>query len=713
MTCNNTQRAHLPAIKYCSAVFFLLLCSLVFAVQPLPVERYALYVAANNGGSERELLRYAISDAHRIATTMKEIGGVRDEHSMILIEPSKDQIDEAFESFALRIKANTGRARRTEFIFYYSGHSDEQAFLLGPDRYEYSALKTALTRVPTDVHVVMLDSCFSGNFVRAKGGTRDKPFLMDDSSVVQGHAYLSSSSATEASLESDRIQASIFTQALVTGLRGAADTSGDGKVSLNELYHYAFNDTLRQTQLSPIGPQHPSYNITLVGSGDLVLTDINDADAVLVFPETTEGRYFIRTVSGLLVSEITKVGGTALALGLPSGNYVVTVLHGNTTRQSTVILAQGERLTLESGSFTNAPRIQGRARGDEPVQQNTVRESAPADDEWIPLSFSLVPGIMYPGTTSSRVRVSISPFMVTNRAVNGIQASGFMGHVSEDLEGIQASGFWASTKDRMEGIQGSGFGVAAFGGFTGIQGSGFMAMAGGHSVGIQGSGFINIADKLDGIQGSGFINIGRTVNGAQIGIVNIAASNTGVAIGLLNFIGDGIMDPGFYIDSEGVIHAQYRGGTRWLYTLWSIGCQINDKIDYGISAFGVGTRVLTSNRLSLDFEILAKHYLDPSQIKALDARIDELEKEQPEGVNKQDLADAYDEYLFALMVPSARVVLNLHLSKNLGVVAMAGFDLNISGRNDKAFTYGNRMENIKIAGGDARLYPVFALGVNF
>jgi hypothetical protein len=227
----------------------------------------ALYVACNDGGKQRETLRYAGSDANRLAKTMNEIGGIKQYNSMILVDPVKDDIDEAFATFTSAIERNKGRARRTEFLFYYSGHSDEKAFLLGDETYDYAALKTALNKIPSDVHVVMLDSCFSGNFVRAKGGSRQKPFLMDDSTVVQGHAYLSSSSDKEASQESDAIKSSYFTHALVSGLRGAADSSGDGKVSLNELYHYAFNETLSDTELSAVGPQHPSYNITLVGSG--------------------------------------------------------------------------------------------------------------------------------------------------------------------------------------------------------------------------------------------------------------------------------------------------------------------------------------------------------------------------------------------------------------------------------------------------------------
>ncbi|MGD8538948.1 MAG: hypothetical protein PVI66_09540 [Candidatus Aminicenantes bacterium] len=48
----------------------------------------------------------------------------------------------------------------------------------------------------------------------------------------------------------------------------------DGRVTLNEAYHFAFNETLAQTEKSLSGPQHPYYNIQMAGTGDVVMTDI-------------------------------------------------------------------------------------------------------------------------------------------------------------------------------------------------------------------------------------------------------------------------------------------------------------------------------------------------------------------------------------------------------------------------------------------------------
>ncbi len=156
------------------------------------VDRYAVFIGSNKGGQGREQLLYAGSDAQSFQKTMTEIGGVTDSNSYVLIDPTKEKIDETLNQISKKINTSTSTAKRSEFIFYYSGHSDENALLLGDTPYDYSTLKAAITNVPSDIHVVILDSCYSGNFIRTKGGQKRKPFLLDDSSVVSGHAYLSS-----------------------------------------------------------------------------------------------------------------------------------------------------------------------------------------------------------------------------------------------------------------------------------------------------------------------------------------------------------------------------------------------------------------------------------------------------------------------------------------------------------------------------------------
>lgn len=368
-------------------ILVLIISSIVFASEnneSLSVERYALYVAANNGGAERDILKYAASDAKKLMEAMQEIGGINQDNSVILVEPKITDVENALQSFATTINQKKSNARRTEFIFYYSGHSDENALLLGEESYGYSQLKADINSVPSDIHVVMLDSCFSGNFIRAKGGSRQKSFLVDDSSVVSGHAYLSSSSESEASQESDLIQSSYFTHALITGLRGAADSSGDNKVSLNELYHYAFNETLSQTEQSTIGTQHPSFDITLVGSGDLILSDISTAESILALDSDLLGTVYIRNEkTGQLISEVKKSSANVIPLALEAGTYNITLIQSEQTLGASVKLKAGKSVYLSAKKFKKIDTKDGRARGGKKIPAmiiETPEEEKPYKD---------------------------------------------------------------------------------------------------------------------------------------------------------------------------------------------------------------------------------------------------------------------------------------------------------------------------------------------
>ncbi len=712
------------------------------ASDSLPVERYALYVASNSGGAGRETLKYAYTDATRLARTLGEIGGIRGENSLILSDPTPREINDAFADISALVRKNSARARRTEFIFYYSGHSDEKSFLLGKDTYTYTDLKAAIDRVPSDVHVVMLDSCYSGNFVRTKGGSRQKPFLMDDSSIVQGHAYLSSSSGFESSQESDVIQASYFTHALVTGLRGAADTSGDSKVSLNELYHYAFNETLSDTELSSAGPQHPSYDITLVGSGDLVLTDLSVAESVLHIGIPYEGRFFIRDSSGQLVSELNKTRGTEISLALPAGTYIISIVSGVSTTQGTVTIAKGERLSLAEDSFVPVQKTVGRLRGG---------EVTPLDEEkYHPFMFTLAPGVSIPAESgNSNAKVSIGGLWTVNDRISGVQANIVGGTITEELKGVQASTLASVSTGAIRGVQAScfvnlsrtadqevtalqasgfvnyangylrggqiaGSVNVAMSGFFGAQAAGFINQAGGSSTGLQSSGFLNIAKDIRGAQLSAFLNVAQSVEGAQIGIINVAKSNTGASIGILNFIADGIMSPAIYCDSNRAMFIQYQGGTNAFFTTFLIGTDLGDA-DFAEFGFGIGTRVVIVKNISCDFELLSKHLFN-EHTKCPEGDPDSFDDESDsdyESVTEEEVRDAVNGF-GKNHIPSLRATVQYSFAKHLSAFFAAEGEMRFHGYNDEAFSdYGRHVLRANVVKDKFTLYPTFSLGVKF
>lgn len=731
----------------------------------LPVERYAVYVASNYGGQSLERLRYARSDAKRLAETMSEVGGIEDKNTVMLVDPTYDDVNDAFDAVTATIRKNAGHARRTEFLFYYSGHSDENALLLGDDKYEYGKLKAALSQIPSDVHVVMLDSCFSGNFVRAKGGTKQKPFLMDDSTIVQGHAYLASSSEHEESQESDAIQASYFTQSIVTGLRGAADTSGDSKVSLNELYHYAFNETLSNTESSTVGPQHPSYNITLVGSGDLILTDISEAESILLIPSQFEGRVFIRNPVGLLVSEVNKIAGTEIALALPANTYTIAIVTPMTTSQSTVYLGKGQKIALSQSKFATIRRNVTRSRGADDDDDDDYEEGTRTA-----IALSLFPGFSIPVPMPENVNISLSAFMVANQNINGVQASAFMGSITGDLAGVQMTGFMNTANGNVEGVQAAGFmnvsssedllnGVQAAGfmntangdvkgvqsaGFlnetkgnvTGVQVAGFLNDAKGSVSGVQSAGFLNNLDgaltgvqaagvlnvahgSSKGLQIAGLLNIADEINGAQIGIINIAKSNTGVAVGLFNFIADGIISPSIGINTRDELYAQYQGGTDRFFTTFMIGgnAGIGEQwfTEYLLYGFGIGSRIQAMDKLSIDLELLYKQIFDVAALNKIYAEHGGvIVYDDTDGVKTQaeeDL-DRWSDNMAHSGMPSARVTANWMFFSHFGAFASLSADMMFSGYNERAFTYGRNPSTTASMGG-ITIYPAWSLGLRF
>lgn len=332
------------------------------------VRRFVLAAGANFGGADRPQLRYAVSDAERFAAVLTALGGVEPANAILLKEPSVRELVRAIDQLSQRA-AEAGRPAgggRTEVLVYYSGHADEKGLLLGDDRYSYQSLRDRLDEMPADVRIAVLDACASGAFTRLKGGKARKPFLVDESTSMRGHAFLTSSAETEAAQESDHIGASYFTHYLVSGLRGAADVTGEGRVTLNEAYQFAFNETLGKTVGLGGGAQHPSYDINLSGTGDVVITDVRETTASIVLGELLEGRVFIRDAKQQLVVELQKPPGRRVEIGLEAGEYQVRIQRPASAMLSRATVRDGQRLELSLAQFSPTTPEPTRRRGGPP-----------------------------------------------------------------------------------------------------------------------------------------------------------------------------------------------------------------------------------------------------------------------------------------------------------------------------------------------------------
>ena len=713
------------------------------------VDRYAIFIGSNKGGKGREQLLYAGSDAQNFQKTMTEIGGVTDANSYVLIDPTKEKIDDTLNQISTKINNSTSTAKRSEFIFYYSGHSDENALLLGDIPYDYSTLKAAITNVPSDIHVVILDSCYSGNFIRTKGGQKRKPFLLDDSSVVSGHAYLSSSSDNEFSQESDEIESSYFTNAMITGLRGAADTSGDNKVTLNELYSYAFNDTLSKTEASKAGPQHPNFNITLVGSGDLILSDISTAEAMLSLSKDAKGKFIIRNAEGKLISEINKISGQPIYMALPAGQYSAVIIDEYSTKSGTFLLEKDNIYVLDQNSLSTIKRKNNRVRGtidaddddeilpiddlelssgkrsrrryesekleedtssdpeilEKPVRPNFDAEINEADANQIRLSdftpenmsymhVSVFPGVSITGAGKDFTLASIGIFGAYDKNIRTMQVSSIMNFSSGSVFGLQGAGLFNTAKN-INGLQGAGlFNIS--GNVNGMQSAGLFNIASKKVNGMQAAGLFNVAQEIDGVQAAGLLNSAKKVRGLQVGVINIADENDGIAIGVFNFIKDGMHHIGFNWDSDDMFDCFIQSGTKHLFMTFGLSMNRsligNQEFNFNNSTHVLYAGIGSEFRFwfsSLDFEFLQKFVIVPN-----------LYPHSWEEVQGFD----YRSY----MIPSFRLTLNVISGSVLDLSVGSSFDLYVQGRNDQAFALTNHKNGIR--NDNTILYPSFFLG---
>jgi hypothetical protein len=333
---------------------------------PAPLQRFTLIIGANSGGADRPQLQYAVSDAERFARVLVDLGGVSPANAIVLKQPRLKDLIDALDLLNKRVvdaRRASGGTGRTEVLLYYSGHADEQGLLIGADRYSYRTLRDRLDQIPADVRIAILDACASGAFTRLKGGRARPAFLVDESADMRGHVFLTSSAETEVAQESDRIRASYFTHYLISGFRGAADVSGDGRVTLNEAYQFASGETLRRTVDTKGGAQHPSYDINLSGTGDVVMTDVRQTSATLVLGEELEGRFFIRNAAHELIVELYKPRGRKVELGVEPGAYEVRIEQSKGSLLAKTQIADGGQVLLEPRQFGIAPIEATRPRG--------------------------------------------------------------------------------------------------------------------------------------------------------------------------------------------------------------------------------------------------------------------------------------------------------------------------------------------------------------
>ncbi len=244
--------------------------------------KYALLVGISEYGAGLEALPAAKNDAealHRVLLDPK-IGEFAEENVKLLINPSKDKLDEAiYELFSDRHKDDL-------VLFYFSGHgiTDQNGVFYFSScitrKDSNGRLVPPTAVIATDVHrymqnsqskrqVVILDCCFGSAFVRGMTAKDTGTVNVLQQLGGKGRAILTASNSVQYAFEQKGSDFSIYSRYLIEGLAtGIADRDGDGYISVDELHDYVRERVKETTDaMTPeIHPIEEGYKILLAKS---------------------------------------------------------------------------------------------------------------------------------------------------------------------------------------------------------------------------------------------------------------------------------------------------------------------------------------------------------------------------------------------------------------------------------------------------------------
>jgi hypothetical protein len=291
------------------------------------VRRYAVVMGDDRGDPGDVQLHYAESDAQRVYDVLKDLGGFEPADTVVLRGEDAARAQATLIALNDRIRATIATGSDALLFVYYSGHAGADALHMAGTHFDLTQLEQLVRGSAATFRILAVDACRSGALTRVKGGHSAPPFELrvEEHLSEQGLVVLTSSAANEDAQESDALKSSIFTHYFVSALLGAGDADGDGRVTLEEAYRYAYEATLRSTSATWAGAQHPTFRYELQGMGKLSLSELpasTASRASIAFPPGRSYLVLEGSDAGAVVGEVTERAG-ARRLSVRAGRYFV------------------------------------------------------------------------------------------------------------------------------------------------------------------------------------------------------------------------------------------------------------------------------------------------------------------------------------------------------------------------------------------------------
>ncbi len=317
--------------------------------------RMGLFVGANMGMGSDSPLSFAEDEARDVARIFTDMGDLSRERTRVLQGGNAADLRDAMVATEAQVREATARGDEVLLLFYYSGHASRHGLHMNGTTVPLDDVRRWLEGSAAQVRIAFVDACESGGLAQVRGGTPTEAIAItvDDSLNMSGLAVITSTGPLSVARESAQFGGGVFSRALMTGLRGSADSDADGVITLDEAYRHAFRATVIGTASTGTGVQRPEYRYEIAGVGEVVLTRVPSRAAGLVLPEESEGTYAVVSVNtGQVVARVDKQPGTQRRIALPTGRYLVRKVRREDVLVAELDLVWGGDRWIEDSSMS-------------------------------------------------------------------------------------------------------------------------------------------------------------------------------------------------------------------------------------------------------------------------------------------------------------------------------------------------------------------------
>jgi hypothetical protein len=339
------------------------LIALLLAASPALAERRAALLVGENAGDATDApLRYAETDAESMRDVLVSLGGVAQSDALLLRGATAPELRNALAGLAASL-ARDGWGASDRVTIYVSAHAAAGELRLRGSHFPVSELRSFMEGSPVGVALLILDTCEAGAAIRAKGLVPIAGHIVEiEKPRITGRVVIAASGSDESAFETDEMGGSLFTQHFIAGLRGAADASRDGRVTLQEAYAYAYARTIESVTASGGGSQTPVFDINLKGAGELVLSDLTRSQARLTLDIDRPGEWVIASMGGAQVARFVKAPGPVV-FAIDPGTWRLRTRTGDFYAEDVIHLGDSAQAILTEQDLSRWRRVPAGRKG--------------------------------------------------------------------------------------------------------------------------------------------------------------------------------------------------------------------------------------------------------------------------------------------------------------------------------------------------------------